>query len=228
LDEIHGGNEQGAISITNRIKLLTTSEELTVNGKGTPEYVIKNHVNLITISNYSDSIKLDEGDRRACVVRFDERIGQPWWDSYFKWAEEAGEALYDHLLGVDLSGFDPGGHAMMTSWKELVTDATRGAMEKWVRDLWDDPDSVLPSIMAGAKVLTPEQLGAAYYPTEPGKNTPGLRNALGQRMQDHGFVRTAQVKVDGVPKRFWIVRDRDSDWSNEAVRAAWALKKGKF
>lgn len=232
LDEIHGGNEAGAISITNRIKMLVTSEELTVNTKGVPEYTVRNHVNLVTTSNYSDSVKLDEGDRRACVVLFgrrDTNLPQTFFDEYFAWVDGGGsEALYDFFLGYDLSGFDPAGHAFMTEWKEMVTDATRGAMEKWVRDLWDDPDSVMPPLLQGAKVLTPEQLGAAYYPDEPGKNTPGLRNAIGQRMQDQGFKRTEQVKVDGAPKRFWIIRDKDADWTHADIRKAAMSNKAKF
>lgn len=229
LDEIHGGAEAGALAISNRIKLLATSPTLTVNKKGEPEYEVDNYVNFVTNSNYSDSIKLDEGDRRACVVQFgtrDTMIPKEWFrDVYFPWADNGGAAaLYGYLLGVDLDGFDPKGWAPMTVWKEMVTDATRDAMEKWVRDLWDDPDSVLPPILRGAKVLTPEQVGAAYYPDDPHKNTPGLRNQLGQRMQDLGFKR-AEVKVDGTKKRFWLL-DRDREWTNEAIREEFQRRKG--
>ena len=115
---------------------------------------------------------------------------------------------------------DPKGWAPMTKWKEMVTDATRDAMEKWVRDLWDNPESVLPPILQGCKVLTPEQLGMAYYPEDSHKNTPGLRNQLGNRMADIGFKRTELIKVDGKPKRFWIIGDRDKQWTNDDVRAA--------
>lgn len=231
LDEIHGGNEVGAITISNRIKFLATSPKIPVNKKGEPEYTVRNHLNMVTTSNYSDSVKLDDGDRRACVIQFgrrDDGMGDDFWKRYFHWVDAGGaEALYAYLLRVDMTGFDPAGHAPMTEWKELVTDATRGAMEKWVRDLWEDPDSVLPPIMQGFKVLSPEQLGAAYYPNEPGKNTPGLRNALGQRMQDMGFRRTDQIKVDGRPMRFWIIREKDQEWTNDMVRSA-AKRLTKF
>lgn len=232
LDEIHGGAEVGALAVSNRIKLLATSPTLTVNKKGEPEYEVRNHVNFVTNSNYSDSIKLDEGDRRACVIQFgtrDTMIPKEWFkDVYFPWADGGGSAhLYAHLLGVDTTGFDPKGWAPMTVWKEMVTDATRDAMEKWVRDLWDDPDSVLPPILRGAKVLSPEQLGVAYYPDDHNKNTPGLRNALGQRMQDIGFKRI-EVKVDGAKKRFWIVGERNASWTPEMVRASVKLSKSKY
>jgi hypothetical protein len=185
----------------------------------------------VTTANYGDAVKLDEGDRRACVVRFGTRenvirdVG--YWNAYHAWVREGGAAaLYGFLLQRDLSGFEPHGRAPHTEWKDEVTDSTRGAMEHWVRELWEDPDAVLPPILMGAKVLTPEQLGAAYYPGDPGKNTPGLRNALGMRMKEMGFKRTEQVKIDGAPKRFWIVGDRDKLWSGEAIRAAY--HKGKW
>jgi len=236
LDEIHGGSDVGAISITNKIKILVTSPTLAVNTKGQPEFVVDNHLNLITTSNYSDSLKLDEGDRRACVVKFGDRDNvvsdRQVWNSYFKWADEGGaQALYHHLLGVDMAGFDPNAAAPNTEWKELVTDSTRGPMEKWCRDLWDDPDSALPVWMHGISVLTPDQVAVAYMPEETFKITPGLKNALGQRMQDLGFVRFI-VKIDGVTKRVWIIRDRKHAWTPARVQAAYAkgagMTKGKF
>jgi hypothetical protein len=154
------------------------------------------------------------------------------WDAYYAWSETDGaEALYDYLLGVDMTGFNPSGDAYVTQWKEMVTDATRGPMEKWARDLWDDPDSVLPVWMQGAKILTPDQVAVAYMPEETFKITPGLKNALGQRMQDLGFEKRL-VKIDGTNKRVWIISDKKSDWSNDAIRAEYAkgqnMTKGKF
>lgn len=231
IDELHGGSGPEAAAIGNRIKMLTTSPTLTVNKKGEPEYEVDNHVNLVTTSNYLDSVKLDDGDRRAAVVQFgtrDSRLPDTFFREYFQWVENGGaEALYQFLLEWDCSGFDPAGWAPMTEWKEAVTDATRGAMEAWVKDLWDDPDSVLPPLLRSVSVLTPEQLGAAYYPDEQGKNTPGLRNALGKRMQDIGFNKV-EVKVDGAKKRVWIIRDKERAWSGEDIRKEMSKIKSKY
>lgn len=231
IDEIHGGNDANALAITNRVKMLTTSPKIVVNRKGEPEYEVANHINLVTTSNYSDSIKLDEGDRRACVVLFgrrDNMLGASVWDEYWRWVDNGGaEALYRYLLEVDMTGFDPNAAAPLTEWKEMVTDATRGAMEKWVRDLWDDPDSVLPPILRGSKVLTPEQVGMAYYPDEASKNTPGLRNALGQRLQDLG-VQRMEVKVDGAKKRVWLIRQGISLTNDEVREELRRVKPAKY
>lgn len=237
LDELHGGGEANALAITNRVKMLVTSPDILVNTKGSPEYTIKNHINLVTTSNYSDSLKLDDGDRRALVLLFGrkdlEHPGREYWDKYFKWAlsTQGQAALYDYLIHVDMSGFDPDGHAPGTRWKDIVTDATRGAMEKWVRDLWEDPTLVLPPLFLDSKVLSPEQVAIAYMPEETHKITPGLKNALGQRMQDCGFERYT-VKVEGQAKRLWVIADRYGRWDNERIRSEWvkasARTKGKF
>jgi hypothetical protein len=222
LDELHGGTDPAALAITNRIKMLVTGKKIVVNPKGKIEYEIDNRVNLATTANYSDAVKLDDGDRRACVVKFGtrgEKLPDEWWDKYWAWEAQAAPALYEYLLRVDMEGFNPFGHAPHTEWKEIITDSTRGAMEKWVRDLWDDPDSALPKLLHGLQLLTPEQVGAAYTEDEPHKNTPGLRNALGQRMQDMGFAKV-EAKVGGAKRRFWVVRNRDEDWTPERVRKA--------
>ena len=230
LDEMHGGGERDAISIGNKIDMLVTGDEIVINTKGVPEYTITNHCNLVTTSNYADGLKLKEGDRRACVIQFGSRANillQDFFNDYYPWVKSGGaEAVYEYLLNVDMAGFEPKGRAPWTEAKSEVTEATRAPMEKWVRDLWEDPDSVLPPILQGAEVLTPEQLGAAYYPNDPGKNTPGLRNAIGLRMKEMGFARTELIKVDGKPVRVWIIRDREGDWNNDRIRKA--VKKGKF
>lgn len=217
LDEMHSGNDTGALAITNRIKMLVTTPRLVVNTKGQPEYEVDNHINLVTTSNYSDSIKFDEGERRACVIKFEAHMSQVWWVAYF--SDLRSSQVYSYLLGVDMTGFDPSAIAPETEWKDIVIDSTRDAMTKWVHDLWADPDAALPDIMRKMRFLTPEQLGAAYHPNEPGRNTPGLRNMIGNRMNDMGFRRTPLVKIDGSPKRFWVVRDRDAEWTPDEIRA---------
>lgn len=237
LDELHGGNEKDALLITNKIKFLVTTPKLPVNTKGQQEYFVDNHINLVTTGNYADSIKLDEGDRRCFTIMFGTRDNivkdREYWTSYHQWAESAAGAgaVYNYLLKVDLSGFAPSGWAPDTKWKEVVTDSTRGAMEKWVKDLWDDPSSALPPMMLGARILTAEQLAVAYMPEEAHKITPGLKNALGQRMQDMGFERQI-VKIDGATKRVWIIGDRHQKWSVDKIRAEYLktarATRGKF
>jgi putative DNA primase/helicase len=233
LDELHGGNDRDGLAIGNKIKMLTTAPKLTVNGKGKGEYTVNNHINLITTSNYADAIKLDEGDRRCLVLRVGERTNicrDPGvWVPYFAWANsvEGQAALYDYLLGYDLTGFDPNGWAPETADKELVTDATRSPLEKWVRLLREDPEQVLPPIFRGARVLTPEAVAHAYVSDDPmGRVTPALKNAMGQMLREYGFW-WRLVKVEGQPKRLWALYGLENEWNSLDMAKEWGKFRGK-
>jgi hypothetical protein len=218
------------LAIANKIKMLTTSPTLWVNSKGKAEYPVDNHANLVITSNHSDCIKLEEGDRRATVVQFGTREHiqpAPYWDAYFAWTKAGGPAaLYDHLLHVDLTTFDPHGRALFTEWKEQVTDATRGPMQKFARDLWDDV-CTLPLLMRSAGVLTPEQLATAYKPDDRGA-TPNLKNVLGKAMANEGF-KSVKIKIDGEQLRLWIIDRAIDPTDNAAIRKAYVPPlKSKF
>lgn len=231
IDELHSGSGNIGQVVNNKIKMLTTSPKLLVNGKGKSGYYINNHANIVTTANYSDAIRLDENDRRCLVLR----IGTPdtvikdkaYWIPYFKWALSAqGQAaLYHYLCGVDLGDFDAGGWAPLTEEKEDITDATRHPMEKWAKQLREDPDSVLPSLMRGVRVFTPEQMAMAYVADDPmGRVTPGLKNALGQKLRDAG-IPTERIKIDGVNKKVWVLLLGHT--TMEMIRAEMAKLKGK-
>ena len=211
LDELHGGNEKDGLAIGNKIKMLVTAPKLTVNGKGKGEYQVTNHVNLVTSANYADAIKLDEGDRRALVLRVgthDTVIkDRTYWMPYFRWAEsvEGQSALYEYLLQVDCSDFDPRGWAPMTEEKEQVTDATRAPMERWVRELKENAELVLPPALAGARVLAPEQLAFAYLSGDQQATiSQSLKNRLGMQMREHGFECVIARTAVGL-KRLWVI-----------------------
>ena len=115
-------------TVSQKVKALTTQEMVVVNRKGQPEYEIRNHANLVITSNYVDCIKLDQDDRRACVLKWmnslDRRGDQRYWMAYSKWADTVGPgALYAWLLEKDISWFDPTAWAMATPWKEIVKEA---------------------------------------------------------------------------------------------------------
>lgn len=227
LNEPHG-DKVNALMIANKLKVLTTSPRLTVNTKGQVEYEVDNHLNLVITSNYNDSLKLDNDDRRAAVFKFGDLEtlikDKEYWDAYYAWSRSGGaEALYSYLLSVPMvegdgwETFDPAGRAPYTEWKDEVIDTGRSPMEAWCRDLMEEPDSVMPPVLKGAKVLTPEQLGFCYYPNDPLKNTPGFRRALGRAMGNAGF-RCRVAKMEEGTSRFWIVGDRNSDWGGSTVR----------
>jgi hypothetical protein len=222
LDEIHGGNDRDAVAITNKIKILVTSPVIVVNQKNQPEYEIKNCINIVTTSNYIDSIRLDDEDRRACVIRFQPRESrkgdQEYWEAYFRWVENGGAAaLYDWLLKVDMTGFDPMGWAPMTPDKLLVTESTRRHDEQWAKALVDDPDGMLPPHMIGWCFATTEQLSSVCWAGDSTGSNPGRSIALGKRLHEAGLNKI-EIKYNGKKTRLWNIRDR-REWPNAEILA---------
>lgn len=210
-----------ATMMQQKIKMLTDKDTLVVNSKGQPEYEVRNCANFISTSNYPDALKLDDDDRRACVIQFGERgkvHDEAYWTEYHAWVENGGaEIVFQYLLEVDLEGFNPKGWAPMTEAKADVTEASRSPVEVWVQHLWDDPESVLPANQRKS-LWTNGELAMFAYADDPKGVTPGKKVFLGVRMLAAGFRRTDQIKINGKPERYWIVRNRDDEWGNDDVR----------
>lgn len=227
LDELHAGADND--KVINKLKMLVTGESVVVNTKGVPEYLIPNRANIVSTSNYPDSLRLDDDDRRACVIQFGKRgdgMGAEFWVSYHRWVDEEGgaAAVYAYLLEVDCSTFSPTGTAPVTEAKAEVTRSTRKVDEQWVNDLWDNPDDILPPVLDGRCLFTNGELAQYAYGEDPTGVTPGKKNALGIKMHTAGFQKL-ELKVDGQKARFWIVRKREYEWTVDAARAHLRLFK---
>lgn len=213
-----------------KIKLLTTSKKITVNTKNQPEYEVTNCANLALTSNYHDCIKLDQDDRRACVIKWtpqsedvDHRGDQPYWVEYVRWSENEGPAaLYQFLLEWDCkaAGFDPHAWAPHTEWKDAITEASMSPMDLWSKDLWRDPEFVLPLIGQGRALWTAKELGMLYWGCAESEVTHGRSKLITNAMKNQGFEQAnggSPLKPqgrDGMQARFWIIRNKEADWSD--------------
>lgn len=230
LDEIHGGNEKEALTITNTIKKFTTDETMVVNMKGQPEYVVPNCANLVTTSNYLDSIKLDEDDRRCAVVRWGHKgetpRGREYWEKFWNWAGAEGASIvYSFLLNYDTSDYDHKGWAPMSEDKKEMTASTMTREQVWVRELAEDPNQVLPPICKSWQLATTAQLAQYCFGEDPAGVTSHKKNTLGIRLNEADFSRV-ELKVEGRKERFWIIRGKDQEWTPASARAH--LKTIKF
>lgn len=213
-DELKMGKGPERDKLAQKIKLLTTSDTLTVNKKGIPEYTISNTINFISTSNYYDSVKLDEDDRRACVVRWDpsnfgvdRRHDEEYWTEYSGWLDAGGAAaVMDYLLKYDCTGFNPRGWAPENAEKEQVKDAGRTPMERWLLDLVEAPDDVLPINLVGRRIFTSRELAVLYFGEAELKK--GQIDSLSMVMKNVGIHRMREgklIKVSGVANRYWTL-----------------------
>lgn len=208
--------------VSQRIKAMTTSEKITVNRKGQPEYDIRNCINLAITSNYVDCVKLDPDDRRATVIKWqnllDRRGDQSYWINYVRWAEGVGSAaLYHWLLNHDISWFDPAAWAPATEWKEHVKEASMAPIESWVADLWHSADDTLGLIGLGKAIWTAKELAVLYYGMGENELSPGHVKAMVNCLRNQGFQQANDGKLLRRPKggnadRFWVIRQREKTW----------------
>lgn len=228
-DEMNKGKHSDPEATYNKLKKLTTLATLTVNTKGVPEYDITNCLNFAVIANYPNALKIDDGDRRCCVIEFGSRertLGKPWFTDYHEWIDDRGASeVYDYLLKVDLSDFNPHGDAPMTEIKKVAITAGKRADEQWISTLWEDPDQVLPTAAGARALFTSDELASMCYAEDAGQVSMGLKKTFGVSMHAAGF-RRLPLKIAKKVVWFYVVRKRDREWTSDEMRQH--LKKMQF
>lgn len=183
-DEVTGGDSRAQ---HDKLKRMITRSSVTINEKNVPKFTVRDTINYLDTSNHPDAFFLEFGDRRVMVheVRgpvqseaFYERIDR-WYKS-----DDGIRALFHHLLSVDLTGFNPKGHALMTEAKEQMTIAGMSDLGYWVRTLKENPVDVLGksydhAVAAGLDLWPARLLLRAYDPSSQTKVTEvGMGRAL--------------------------------------------------
>lgn len=215
-------------NVAQKVKFLITSDKINVNRKGQPEYEVVNAANFAITDNFWDCLKLDQDDRRACVIHWDATEGggldrrgdQSYWSRYVKWCDSyGGPALYDYLLRQNISWFDPAAWAPATKWKEQVKEATTSPIDSWVKDLWDSPAEVLPLIGIGRCLWTAKELSVIYYGESENELSPIRIKMMSNSLRNQGFQQAMNGKLirrpEGVADRFWIIQRKGEPWPEE-------------
>lgn len=120
VSELYGGDSR---KFANRLKPLITNDVLVVNPKGRPAYSVPNHMQFYLMTNYEDSISLEEGDRRFWAQWCGKTTFSPeWFIAYYQQLLKGGlaEAVYDRLLRHNISDFNPGKAPEITAFKQKL------------------------------------------------------------------------------------------------------------
>lgn len=234
-DEITGGDKR---SSSDRMKSLITQQQLRLNPKYIPSYIVKDCINYYFTSNHPDSFFLEDDDRRYFIH---EVTSTPHPDSFYKtyenWLGASGvigpgvPALFHHLLHLPLGGFNPKAHAPMTKAKEEMLSDGRSDIATWVRRLLESPDSVLrlDKTVIPNEIWRGEELLKLYDPEE---RTKVSVNGLGRELKRQGFKKCAGgngifTENDG-QVRLWAIRNR-AKWekaSNTACGEQYDRERG--
>lgn len=146
-NEVTGSDKRS--SMVGRLRNLITQHSVIINKKYQPDYTIRDTINYFFTSNLIDAVYMEDDERRFFVH---EVIGMALMsvnaamvDKYDRWLKSgaAAPALFHHLLGVDLTGFNPFGPAPQTVAKAKMVEASRTEVEAWCFKLKEDPDTCL-------------------------------------------------------------------------------------
>ena len=225
-DEVTGSDKREKADL---LKGLITQEELRVNVKFMPSYVVRDCVNYYFTSNHPDAFFLDDHDRRYFIW---EITGAPlpreFYDRYDDWLKKGnGPAhLFDYLLKLDLKGFNPRAHAPMTEAKQDMIADSKSDLGAWVLRLREDPVGALTAMGAAASkecdLFTPSQLHSCYDPEHATKVTV---NGVSRELRRGGY-RKRVVRTSTGPTKLFAVRNVEQ-WE-AANPKAWAEHYDKF
>jgi hypothetical protein len=169
------GHEQRNLS--DRLKKMITQESMRVDIKFLPSYEVPDFINYYFTSNHPDAFFLEDDDRRMFVHEVKcAPLPPEFYDRYRVWLEGGGaEALFHHLMTLDLGDMRAQGRAPATEAKRRMAEDGMSELGRWVRRLKDEPEMVLK--FGDAKLTgdlwTSAELFRIFDPEEKKRATPG-------------------------------------------------------
>lgn len=96
-------------------------------------------MNLVFLSNEKQPVVIENDDRRYCVIWTPPKLDKETYKSINKEIKNGGiEALYHHLMQVDLTDFDEDTNPPMTRSKKQLIDINRDTVDAFIQDWIED------------------------------------------------------------------------------------------
>jgi hypothetical protein len=194
-DEATGGGTENKRRVYAKLKSLITSSDIRVNAKHIRPFTIRDSINFYFTSNLPDCLLFEFSDRRLFVHEVTaQRLPEGWGEKYVQWLDREGgaAALFEYLLSLDLTGFDPFAPPPVTEAKTEMLEASSGALRRWVSELKESPDAKLSGVdneTLPFLVFTARDLFAIYEWQNRDHPQAETSNALAKFLGEFGFVR---------------------------------------
>lgn len=218
-DDITGSDKREDNDV---LKSMVTQEELRINAKFVPTYTVPDCINYYFTANQIDAFFLEDDDRRNFIHEVKvSPLTEEFYMDYAMWLDgDAGPAVFDYLLNLDLGDFNPAARAPLTTAKERMIADGQSDLGSWVRQLLADPDPILKigHVSVTRDLFTNAELLQLY---DPSGKTKVTANGLGRELRRAGAEPLNEgrpVRVGGALARFYPVRN-GSAWA-EATPAA--------
>jgi len=182
--------------------------------KNLPTYTVPDCINYYFTSNHPDAFFIDDMDRRFFIWRTvpTMRREPAFYDNYMQWLKTGGrEALFDYMLNIDTSDFNPAAPAPSTNSKLELIDHARSDVSSWVAYFKANVDIELKRL---AEYLNtkPENLDLVLnthmkWLYDPNNSSRVTANGLGRELGRFGFKTVGPVDTLAFGKRrFYVVR----------------------
>lgn len=211
------GNQQGA----DLIKTWITSSEIVTEQKNQPSVVLRNVTDFVFLGNNADAVHLSAEDRRFSIFEIKTpRLPDAFYRDFACWRDSAGglPALLHYLRALDLTGFDPKGHAPMTNSKQAMIDASRSGPEQWLMQTF-----VAGTVAQhhGRELFSAIELCRAYeWDTKQKATVEVMGRALSKLA-----IPNKRVRVAGAQPVFYAL-DNPVRWQQQPS-SAWAIEAAK-
>lgn len=227
-DDVTGSNKRQEADL---LKKLITQNELRVNMKFVPSYVVPDCINYYFTSNQPDAFFLEDNDRRFFIheVQVDP-LDESFYADYDLWISGFGASyLFDYLLNIDVSDFNPTAAAFITDAKIRMIDDVRSDLGMWIRQVRDDPKNMLTvgSMNFYRDLMTTQELLTIYDVDGKTKTTA---NGLGRELRRAGvpmFKEGMPLKTNLGQNRYYILGNYDKWSTASALEARAYLDKPK-
>lgn len=211
-----------------RLKDLITGGTMHVERKYVERVQQRNMMNFMFTSNHPDAFHLEINDRRFGVFAIDGKPREPqFYGRIVAWRDSVlgAAALMHHLLHVDLTGFDPKGHAPATKAKLEMIEQSKTETERFVTDILSDQfiDKHL-----GAEIIS---IGALVdlFKREGGSgsmNTTALGRALRKQtpyVNNRISFGRGRLSVISLRRHEYWAGQENSEWQAEYAKAMKSL-----
>lgn len=216
-NEINGINGRGNIA---KLKNLVSEEKTHVNQKYKSAEQTANRANFVFMTNDIDAFEIEAKDRRFFVI--DSHAGKlpkELSDKFNEWLDGTGpSALFHHLLQRNLEKFNPYEAAPMTAGKLEAIDQSLPQIQRWVRVLATDPQSLVIAydspIPKALTTHTVEEL-LKMYGEQHNRYGTGEKAML-RALRDEGFkkVQDSVRMGDNKKYRLWTAPKHLQEWEN--------------
>lgn len=207
---------EGQRGLMARLKELITEPQVMINEKNQPSYMADNLASFAFLTNDHAGLHIEPNDRRFYVIDCANKPADAvLYERFTRWRDSGGLPALMHYLKhcVDLSDYNPNGHAPATADRVAMADLTATDLERWLMDF---------SETAPKAVYTRLELKQAF---ENYSGTKSTESAVGRALKRLGL--GAEKRISFEPKhkrndrpRVVAIRNPD-DWRGKDV-PAWA------